>query len=266
MAGATNFSKKCIVFVTGASKGIGQTIAVESARQVNQDSVFVLLARSESGLDKTKQLILEIDKSLTVLTYKVDLSKPDLNLYNDIFKQVLKSIDSSGIEIGLIFHNAAHVGVLKDSTELSDLQVWREYYDLNLFSAVLLNNAFIKHIRPIAPQLVIVNISSLAGKVPFANSAMYGSGKAARELFFKVLALEHKNIIVLNYSPGPVQTDMFDMVCDVAQSDEVRSTFQEIRANTVLTTNQTVSKLLEVLEKGDFKSGDTVDYFDRVNA
>ena len=35
------------------------------------------------------------------------------------------------------------------------------------------------------------------------------SGKAARDMFFKVLAAEEKDISVLNYAPGPLDTHMF---------------------------------------------------------
>lgn len=263
MASAVDFSKKSIVVITGASKGIGQIIAIELARHLNQNSIFVLLARSQGGLDETKKQIYEVDKSITVLNYIVDLSKPDLNEYNDIFSKVLSSIDSAGIEFGYIFHNAGHVGVLKETTELTNLQVWREYYDLNFFSAVLLNSVFIQKIRTIAPQLVVINITSMVGRIPFSNLSMYGSGKAAREIFFKVLSEEQPKVVVLNYSPGPVQTEMFDSICDTAESTELRKSFNEIREKSVLTTDQTVGKLLNILEKGDYKSGDTIDYYDR---
>jgi len=262
MSSAVNFSKKSIVFITGASRGIGQTIAIELARNLNQNSIFVLIARSQEGLDETKKQILTVDKAINVLTYVVNLSKPDLSEYNDIFSKVLSSIDSSGIEFGYIIHNAGHAGVLKETTDLTDLQIWRDYYDLNMFSAVLLNSVFIQKIRPIAPQLVVLNITSLVGRIPFGNMSMYGSGKAAREMFFKVLAVEQPKVIVLNYSPGPVDTEMFNSICDTVESEELRKSFREVREKSVLTRDQTVGKLLGILEKGDYKSGDTIDYYD----
>lgn len=264
MACSVNFSKKLIVFITGASKGIGRSIAVEISRNLEQNSVLVLIARSEKGLEETKAQVMEIDKSITVLTYTLDLSKPNLGNYNDMFQHVLKSIDRTGIEFGLIFHNAGHVGTLKATTGLTELEVWQEYYNLNMFSVVLLNSAFIKNIRPIAPQLVSINITSLCGRVPFTNMSMYGSAKAARDLFFKVLAIEEPGVIVLNYSPGPVDTDMYSDVIVTAESEELKKMFKENKESQILTPAQTVSKLLEILEKGSFKNGDTIDYYDKV--
>jgi sepiapterin reductase len=34
------------------------------------------------------------------------------------------------------------------------------------------------------------------------------TGKAARNMFFRTLAVEEPNIRVLNYAPGPCETDM----------------------------------------------------------
>ncbi|KAJ8959112.1 hypothetical protein NQ318_022369 [Aromia moschata] len=240
MACRVDFNKKSIVFITGASKGIGRTIAVELSRNLDQNSIFVLIARSETGLEETKSQILEVDKSITVQTYVMDLSKSDLDDYNRVFDKVLSSVDTAGIEFGLIFHNAGHVGTLKQTTDLTDLKAWREYYDLNLFSVALLNNAFIKHVRPIAPQLLVVNITSLCGRSPTVNLAMYGSAKAARELFFKVLAVEEPKVIVLNYSPGPVDTEMFESIIKDAQSEVLKKSFEEVKKSTVLTTTQTI--------------------------
>lgn len=263
MTTSVDFSKKSLILITGASKGIGRTIAIEISRHLAQDSVIVLLARSEVGLKETKLQIQEIDKSLSVLTYIIDLSKPDIEEYNSIFKNILSSIDQNDIHFGIIFHNAGHVGTLKQTTDLIDLDLWRKYYDLNMFSVILLNSVFKNNLQSVVPQLMIVNITSLCGRSPFVNMAMYGSAKAARDLIFKVLSLEEPNIIVLSYSPGPVDTDMFESIIEDAQSEEVKQNFKAMRETGILTPVQTVNKMLSIIEKGDFKSGDTVDYFDK---
>lgn len=259
-----DFVKKALVVVTGASRGIGRTIALEISRNLNQNSIIILLARSSNDLEQTKTLILEIDKSLNVITETVDLSSADLQTYEKILDRVTSSVDTTGIEFGIIFHNAGTTGEIKQTTDLTDIKSWREYYDLNLFQVSALNSAFIRKIRPIAPQLVVVNITSLCGRTPFKNLAMYGSAKAARELFFKVLAVEEEKIIVLNYSPGPVDTSMFDGIIANAQSGEVQESFRKVKESSILTPEQTVGRLIALLEKGAFKSGDTVDYYDEI--
>lgn len=259
MNNAIDFTKKSLIFITGASKGIGRTIAIETSKLLNENSIIILLARSKNYLKDTESEINRFNKSLRVFTYVADLSKPNIEDYNGIMKEVLGKVEYNDIHNGLIFHNAANSGCLRQTTELTDLSVWREYYDLNLFSVVLLNNAFINNLRSVVQQLMIVNITSYLGHTPLKNTAMYSSAKAARELLFKVLALEEPTTLVLNYSPGPVDTEMFDSMMKNAQSIEVRRKFKVTKETQISTPYATVNKMLDILRKGNFKSGETIE-------
>ncbi|KAK9887920.1 hypothetical protein WA026_000222 [Henosepilachna vigintioctopunctata] len=261
MSSAIDFSQKSLIFITGASRGIGRAIAVETSHIVNPESAFVLIASSASGLEETKSLIKQVNSSLNVITYPLDLSVPSSDVYEKLFDEVLKKIDINHTEHCIFIHNAGTIGILKKSLDVNDVDIWKNYYDLNVISAVILNTIFVKKVRNLFKKLIVINMTSLCGRVPFVNMSMYGSGKAARELFFKVFALEEPDILVLNYSPGPVDTDMFDSIVDTAQDEGLRKTMKE---STVLKPEQTVQMLLGILKKGDFKSGDTIDYFDRV--
>lgn len=262
---SVDFGKKTLLFITGASRGIGRAIAVEVSRLVKPESVLVLVASSSSALEETKSLVLQVQDKLTVLTYPLDLSKLSSDAYDNLFDNVLQKINILDLEYSVIIHNAGTIGTLKKSVDLDDVELWRKYYDLNMISAVSLNSKFMNKTKSLAKKLVVVNISSLCGRAPFVNMSMYGSCKAARELFFKVLATEETNITVLNYSPGPVATDMFDTIIETAQDDELRKSFENTKKTVILTPEKTVGMLLDILKKGDYKSGDTIDYFDRVS-
>lgn len=78
---------------------------------------------------------------------------------------------------------------------------------LNLTSFVALSEAFLA----VHPQshTTIVNITSLAAVTPFPSLSQYSMWKAAREMYLNCLALEaSQDVKVLNYSPGPMATDM----------------------------------------------------------
>jgi NAD(P)-dependent dehydrogenase (short-subunit alcohol dehydrogenase family) len=120
-----DFSKKAIVVVTGASRGIGRTIALEISRNLNQNSIIVLLARSEGDLEQTKNLIQEVDKSLTVITHAVDLATADVKTYEAILEKSTSAVDTTGIEFGIIFHNAGTTGDVKQTTDLTSYRAWR---------------------------------------------------------------------------------------------------------------------------------------------
>lgn len=261
MSTAIDFNKKSFVLITGASQGIGQKIAEVIGSKLKEGSKIVLIARSEKGLTETKEKVYTTNKNLSIETFSLDLSKPDVEDYETIFNKLLQEGDS--YEIGIIFHNAGQIGELKDALKFNDLNMWRSYYDLNLFSTTLLNSVFITKCKKYTSKFCMINITSLCGRKPYSNLALYGSAKAARDLYFSVIAVEHPDIIVLQYSPGPVDTAMFNEVIETAEDPQLKTQFKEMRdKKIVLTTDQTIAKLFMLLENGKFKSGDVIDYFD----
>jgi NAD(P)-dependent dehydrogenase (short-subunit alcohol dehydrogenase family) len=57
-------------------------------------------------------------------------------------------------------------------------------------------------------KIFIVNITSLLSVKAYPSFTQYSVGKAAREAYFRGFATENPSCRVLNYSPGPVDTDM----------------------------------------------------------
>lgn len=81
------------------------------------------------------------------------------------------------------------------------------------------------------------------------------AGKAGRDAFFRSVAHENESVQVLNYSPGPLETDMVSIL----RSDGyLREEFQRIEA---LKPETTVAKLIEILEGNKFRSGDHIDFY-----
>jgi short-subunit dehydrogenase len=67
MNGGRKFwGSKTLLVVTGASQGIGQTIATQFSSKVGQGSVALLIARSESGLKETAAIIKKTSPHVTV--------------------------------------------------------------------------------------------------------------------------------------------------------------------------------------------------------
>lgn len=255
-------SGKCLIFITGASQGIGRCIAIETAKRFSGDLVFALTARSEEKLIETKNEILKIKPNSIVKTFALDLSKAERADFDGFLQEIVKF---APFDSCFLFHNAGQTGYIKNALSLDDLTYWHNYFHLNYFSTIALTISFLHNLKTLSYKIIIVNITSLIGRQPFSNFAMYGTGKAARDLYFRVLAKEEPDLLVLNYSPGPVDTDMFNDVIKTAESEEMRKQFAEMKEKKqVLTTTQTVGKLLDILEKKDFESGEIIDYFDKV--
>lgn len=60
------WSRPTCVILTGASKGIGQSLAVEISRLLVPDSTIVLIARDTNGLEKTKDLVMKENGDILV--------------------------------------------------------------------------------------------------------------------------------------------------------------------------------------------------------
>ncbi len=72
---------------------------------------------------------------------------------------------------------------------------------------------------------------------------------------------------VLNYAPGPVLTEMATkhIQQDPNTDPELRQwSLDKMAKGEYLKTEQTVDRLMEILEKDKYESGDHVDYFDKV--
>ena len=121
-------------------------------------------------------------------------------------------------------------------------------------------------------KTIIVNVSSLAAIQPFESWGVYCAGKAARDMFYKVLAKEIEikfpeyPVSILNYAPGPLDTNMQKEIRENPGVDKnTQEYFQQLKANDQLIDPMTSAmKLVSYLNQSPipFKNGDHVDFFD----
>ncbi|XP_044740369.1 sepiapterin reductase-like [Chrysoperla carnea] len=259
MVDSLDFNKKTFLIITGASRGIGRTIAIEYGKKLQATSTLLLLASSEDKLLETKNLIQ--NPVLTVHVKAIDLTAPDKTTLENIFNDVL---NGEKYENAVIIHNVGTIGDLtKTSIQLTNMADWQKYYSLNFFTPIIFNSLFVERFLQLESKIFIINITSLCGRQPFPSLSQYGSAKAARDLFFKVLAKEYSHINVLNYSPGPVDTDMANSILVKSTDQQIKEVYKQLFTDqTILTPEMTVHKLLTILENGKFESGAIIDYYD----
>lgn len=253
--------KLAYLLVTGASKGIGAKMAIEVSKMLKTGSVVVLLARSLPGLQSTRDEILKQNSGVHVTVKSMDLEKPSVD---DLKLLIKESFDpAKNFDLTMIIHNVGTTGdVSKWSHEIEDYSELESYFSTNVFGPIILNNLLLKSL-PTSSKTFIVNITSKAAIAPFKSFGFYAPGKAAREMFFRVLAEERDDVTVLNYSPGPVDTDMTIAAQAQSVATVTSSMFKELRdTGKILTTEQTTKRFLEIIAKGNYKSGDHVDYYD----
>lgn len=61
------WGQRTFAVITGASQGIGRSIAIEFSRLLGPESIILLLARSLPNLENTKKQILEVNACINVM-------------------------------------------------------------------------------------------------------------------------------------------------------------------------------------------------------
>jgi len=273
MASAKNTSllgQKSLCVITGASRGIGKEIAIQLSSKVGPNSKFLLLARNEKDLAATAEEIKKKNSSIAVDISICDISKvtegDTLANFEKKLEGFLKA--QSSFDVAFMVHNAATTGDLsKRVAKFENGSEIREHIETNLVSFILLNNAFLRIVGigdKGAIQRVVINITSLVAiSKDLPGFGLYPVGKAAREGFMRALSAEETDLRVLNYSPGPVKTDMAETVKETTWDEGGRQFFKDaFEQGTILTAEQTVTKLMGLLKENTFENASHVDYYD----
>ena len=248
---------KALILVTGASRGLGQAISVEMC-QLNNPTL-VLISRDLDGLQKTSEMCLNMNNKCSVVLKQLDLnsaSKEDL-------RSTVQDLDQD-FDTLVVVHNAGSLG--NQGTKVLDFDqasAMQDYFNLNIVSVMILNSVVFKQFKDVKNKHVI-NISSLAALQPFETWGFYCSGKAARDSLFKVMAVEEPDIKVLNYAPGPLDTQMIkDLLDDPGTHVNIRNAFEGMKkSDSMLKPETSAKKLIRILEEDKYQSGDHVDFFD----
>lgn len=185
-----------IALVTGASRGLGQGMALALA-EAGAD--VVLVARTKSSLEETAALAEKAGSRALVLSADLSRSGEAERVVNDTVEQFGR-ID--------ILLNAAGTQVRKPLFEMTE-----EDYDylmsVNLKSLYFLGQAAAKAMAP-QRKGKIINIASLTSFIGISNISIYGTSKGGVASMTRQFAVElaKHNIQVNAISPGYFITEL----------------------------------------------------------
>jgi NAD(P)-dependent dehydrogenase (short-subunit alcohol dehydrogenase family) len=188
---------KQVAIVTGASTGIGRSIAIAFARE---GAKVVLAARRR---EKLEQLAKEIEaEGGSALAAPTDITSEEQVLA--LFRTTVSSYGRLDILV-----NNAGTAVGKPTDEMT-LAEWRSVIDCNLTGAFLCSREAFKLMKPQRSGRIL-NIGSTSAKVPRPNSAPYTSSKYALEGLTHSLAVDGRQhgIAASVLQPGNVVTDIW---------------------------------------------------------
>jgi 3-oxoacyl-[acyl-carrier protein] reductase len=185
-----------VALVTGASRGIGQGIALELGRQ---GAIVIGTATTQKGA----QAISDYLAAAAIKGAGMALDVKD----GAQIEQVLGNLREQFGEISILVNNA---GITRDNllARMTD-EEWDDIMSTNLKSVFRLSRAVMRGMMK-ARHGRIINISSVIGSMGNAGQSNYAASKAGMAGFSKSLAREvgSRNITVNCVAPGFIATDM----------------------------------------------------------
>jgi NAD(P)-dependent dehydrogenase (short-subunit alcohol dehydrogenase family) len=197
-----------IAVVTGASRGIGQRIALRLGRE---GAAVALIARNEAGLRETEQELHAL--GVRALVEPADLSRPE---------SVDRAKETIEFELGMpqILVNAAGVFGPIDLVKDCDPTAWIETIMVNMIAPYLTCHAFVGGMIERGWGRIVNVTSAACLHNPGPMNSAYGTSKVALNQFTRHLAAELKGTgVTANViHPGDVKTEMWATI----KADAVR--------------------------------------------
>jgi dehydrogenase/reductase SDR family member 7B len=188
-----DFTSLKVYWITGASSGIGEALAIQLARKGN---ALILSGRNLEALSALKS---RIESSVPCEILAFDM------LEMEKFPKISQTAIGVFGHIDVLVNNA---GVSQRSLAMeTSFEVEKKLMDINYFSQVALTKALLPHfVHRKAGHIVV--ISSIAGKFGFGLRSTYAAAKHALLGYFEALRLELKDIpvFVTLICPGRVLT------------------------------------------------------------
>jgi short-subunit dehydrogenase len=183
-----------VVWITGASSGIGEALAYELA---NRNCKLILSARNLKALETVKSKCLNAE--VMILPF-------DLSDFDNAKNHVEKAIAAFG-KIDILVNNG---GVSQRSLIAeTEFEVDKKLIEVDYLGTVALTKALLPHFIK-SNKGHFVTITSLMGKFGSPYRSGYCGAKHALHGFFDVLRMEHQkgNISVTLVCPGFIQTNV----------------------------------------------------------
>jgi len=184
-----------VAVVTGASKGIGASIAEHLAAE--GASVVVNYASAKAGAEEIVKKIRE--KGGKAVAVQADVSKPA-----DVQRLFEETIKTYG-KLDVLVNNAGVYEFLP--LESITPEHFHKQFDLNVLGLLLTTKEAVQHMGAAGGS--IINIGSIVGQMPVATATVYSATKAAVDAISIALSRElgPRKIRVNSVNPGMVETE-----------------------------------------------------------
>jgi short-subunit dehydrogenase len=189
------FTNKTVI-LTGASAGIGRSLAISLAQQ---GAHLVLASRDQPALEEVAVACTTAGgKAIAVPT---DVAQPQF------CQQLIEQAIATFGQIDILVNNAG-ISMLTRFDEITDLSILEQVMRVNYLGSVYCTHYALPYLK--TSRGLVVAISSLCGKTAVPTRSGYVASKHAMQGFFDTLRIElgETGVDVLVVSPGFVATDI----------------------------------------------------------
>lgn len=185
------------VLITGSSNGFGYLSALTLARKGHK--VWATM-RDANGKNKSKKEAFEsiaLKEKISITVAELDVTSDKST--NDLVDKI-NNVEPKGLDVLINNAGIMYVGI----TEAYSLKQAQEQFDTNFFGVIRSSKAFLPLLKKSTDGLII-NISSLAGRLVFPYFGIYCASKFALEAYSESLKYELKpfGVDVSIIEPGP---------------------------------------------------------------
>ena len=231
-----------VVLVTGASRGIGRSIAYTLAKEG-----YIVIANFNKSIEMAKSLKEIADKE----NLNIDIFKADVSKRNEV-KEMIDYILKKYHKIDVLINNAG-IDQEKLFQDITD-DDWNNIINVNLYSVFCTT-------QEVVPSMIqnksgcIINISSIYAITGGSCAVAYSATKAGIDGITKSLAKELglSNIRVNSIAPGYIDTDMNKKFSE----DIVTNIKDEIPLNKIGSPNS-IAKCVKWLVEDEFTTGQVI--------
>jgi NAD(P)-dependent dehydrogenase (short-subunit alcohol dehydrogenase family) len=182
-----------IAIVTGGTRGIGRAI---TEHLLDAGASVAICGRTQSTVDSALR---ELGPRGRVIGMAADVTS------EPIVSNFFQFVDREFGGVDILINNAG-LGIFRSVADLTP-QEWRSTLDTNLSGVFYCCHAALSRFRRRSGGYII-NISSLAGRNPFAGGSAYNATKFGLNGFSEALMLDHlqEGVRVSSVMPGSVAT------------------------------------------------------------
>ena len=226
-----------VVWITGASSGIGEALAYELA---TKNCKLILSARNAEALETVKS---------KCSTAKVVILPFDLSDFDNAKNHAEKAIAAFG-KVDVLINNG---GISQRSLIVeTDFEVDKKLIEVDYLGTVALTKALLPHFIK-NNKGHFVTVTSLMGKFGSPYRSGYCGAKHALHGFFDVLRMEHQkdNINVTLICPGFIQTNV---AINALTADGSKQNIDDEATSNGMLVATFAKKLVKAVESNKFEA------------